>query len=107
MGLWPPRKRLLVVLLRRAAGFRQPRAQIHTSCAVVSAPTLDRALARWCLTVGCDGRGRGAAAFSDRATSPAATPPPSDRWRLPGRPWPGPSRSGARRSQPLLAALDR
>ena len=28
-------------------------ARIHTSCAVVSAPTLDRALARWCLTFEC------------------------------------------------------
>ena len=26
-------------------------ARIHTSCAVVSAPTLDRAFARWCFTV--------------------------------------------------------
>jgi hypothetical protein len=29
-------------------------AKIQTSCAVVSAPTLDRAFARWCFTVECD-----------------------------------------------------
>ena len=42
-------------------------ARLHTSCAVVSAPTFDRAFARWCFTVECDrprrwaqGSGRGA-----------------------------------------------
>src|SRR5450759_1520558 len=29
-------------------------ARIHTSCAVVAAPTLDRAFARWCFTIECD-----------------------------------------------------
>ena len=29
-------------------------ARIHTSCAIVSAPTFDRAFARWCFTVECD-----------------------------------------------------
>jgi len=29
-------------------------ARIHTSCADLSAPTFDRAFARWCLTVECD-----------------------------------------------------
>ena len=29
-------------------------ARLHTSCAVVSAPTFDRAFARWCFTVECD-----------------------------------------------------
>ena len=36
----------------RAPGSRGPR--IHTSCAVVDAPTFDRAFARWCFTVECD-----------------------------------------------------
>ena len=48
-------------------------ARIHTSCAVVAAPTLDRAFARWCLTVECDRPRRWAAAFSDPATRTAAT----------------------------------
>lgn len=29
-------------------------ARTHTSCAVIVAPTFDRALARWCYTVECD-----------------------------------------------------
>ena len=33
------------------AGFGSRGAGIQTSCAVVSAPTLDRAFASWCLTV--------------------------------------------------------
>ena len=52
-------------------------ARIHTSCAVVSAPTLDRAFARWCFTVECDRPRRWAAAFSDPATRTAATTPTS------------------------------
>jgi len=40
---------------------------------VVVAPTLDRAFARWCLTVECDRPRRWAAAFSDPATRTAAT----------------------------------
>jgi hypothetical protein len=47
------------------SGNRVPR--IHTSCAVVVAPTLDRAFARWCFTVECDRPRRWAAAFSDPA----------------------------------------
>jgi hypothetical protein len=39
-------------------------ARIHTSCAVVSAPTFDRAFARWCFTVECDRPRRWAAALS-------------------------------------------
>ena len=42
-------------------------ARIHTSCAVVVAPTFDRAFARWCFTVECDRPRRWAAAFSDPA----------------------------------------
>ena len=38
-------------------------ARIHTSCAVVSAPTPHRAFARWCFTVECDSRRRWAAAL--------------------------------------------
>jgi hypothetical protein len=38
-------------------------AGIHTSCTVVFAPTLDRAFARYCLTVECDSPRRWAAAF--------------------------------------------
>ncbi len=56
-------------------------ARIHTSCAVVSAPTLDRAFARWC--------------FTSSATSPGGGRLPSPT-RPPGRPQPprphGPSR---------------
>ena len=37
--------------MRSGSGSR--RARIQTSCAVVSAPTFDRAFARWCLTVEC------------------------------------------------------
>jgi len=37
-------------------------ARIHTSCAVASAPTLDRAFARWCPTVECDRPSRAVAA---------------------------------------------
>ncbi len=39
---------------------------IHTSCAVVAAPTLDRALANGCLTVECDRPSRWTAALSRR-----------------------------------------
>jgi hypothetical protein len=38
-------------------------ARIHTSCAVVAAPTFDRAFARWCFTVECDRPRRWAAAL--------------------------------------------
>ena len=38
-----------------------PAARIHTSCAVVSAPTRDLAFARWCFTVECDRPSRWAA----------------------------------------------
>ena len=55
----------------------QPRAKIHTSCAVVSAPTLDRAFARWCFTVECQRPRRWAAAFSEPARTTAATTPTS------------------------------
>jgi len=48
-------------------------ARIHTSCAVVVTPTLDRAVARWCFTVECERPRRWAAAFSDPATRTAAT----------------------------------
>ena len=34
------------------SGSGRREARIHTSWAVVSAPTLDRAFARWCFTVG-------------------------------------------------------
>ena len=64
-------------------------ARIHTSCAVVVAPTLDRAFARWCFTVECDRPSRWAAAFSDPATRTAATTPTSRsvaRPALAGRP---------------------
>ena len=63
-------------LATRPAG-RCPRAQaagarIQTSCAVVVAPTLDRAFARWCLTVEGD-RPRGwAAAYESDASDPCA-----------------------------------
>ena len=52
-------------------------ARILTSCALVSAPTLDLAFARWCFTVECDRPSRWAAAFSDPATGTAATTPTS------------------------------
>jgi hypothetical protein len=48
-----------------ALGSGSRGARIHTSCAVVSAPTFDRAFARWCFTVECDRPRRWAAAFSD------------------------------------------
>ena len=48
-------------------------ARIHTNCAVVSAPTFERAFARWCFTVECDRPRRWAAAFSDPADKTAAT----------------------------------
>jgi hypothetical protein len=50
---------------RIVAGKRE--AKIHTSCAVVSAPTLVRAFARWCFTVERDRPRRWAAAFSEPA----------------------------------------
>ena len=52
-------------------------ARILTICALVSAPTLDLAFARWCFTVECDRPSRWAAAFSDPATGTAATTPTS------------------------------
>jgi hypothetical protein len=60
-----------------SSGLGNRSARIHTSCAVVVAPTLDRALARWCLTVECDRPSRWAAAFSDPAAMTAATTPTS------------------------------
>jgi hypothetical protein len=51
--------------------------RIHTSCAVVSSPILDRASARWCLTVECDRPRWWAASFYDPATRTAATTPTS------------------------------
>ena len=59
----------------RAPAAEAPR--IHTSCAVVVAPTFDRAFARWCLTVEWDSPRQWAAAFSDPATRTAATTPTS------------------------------
>jgi hypothetical protein len=50
-------------------------ARIHTSCAVVATPTLDRAFARWCFTVEWDRPRRWAAAFSDPATSESGCGP--------------------------------
>ena len=73
------------------SGNRGPR--IHTSCAVVVAPTFDRALARWCFTVECDSPRRCAAAFSDPAAMTATTtassrsvavPPETSTSRRPG-----------------------
>ena len=55
------------------SGSGSREARIHTSCAVVVAPILDRAFARWCFTVECDKPSRWAAAFSDPATRTAAT----------------------------------
>lgn len=46
-------------------------ARIHTSCAVVVAPTFVRALAKWCFTVERDSPRRWAAAYE---------PDPSDPW---------------------------
>ena len=63
-------------------------ARIHTSCAVVSAPTLDLAFARWCFTVECDSPRRWAAACSD--------PDGNGEWA-----WIGP----ARRHAPSVAAV--
>src|ERR1035437_9169290 len=46
--------------LRYSSGWAMPpgsgsrEARIHTSCAVVTAPILDRTFARWCFTVECD-----------------------------------------------------
>ena len=48
-------------------------ARIHTSCAVVFRPDLDRAFAKWCLPVECDKPRRWATAFSDPAARTAAT----------------------------------
>ena len=59
------------------AGPGSRSARIHTSCAVVSAPTLDRAFARWCFTVECESPRRWAAPFSDPANRTAATTPTS------------------------------
>ena len=78
-------------------------------CAVVSAPTLDRALARWCFTVECDRPRRWAAAFSDPATRTASTTRTSRSvataelraCRV------SKSRQPPRRGQPLIPALDR
>jgi len=56
-----------------SSGSGSSGARIHTSCAVVSAPTLDRAPARWCLTVECDRPSRCEAAFSDPATRTVPT----------------------------------
>ena len=62
-------------LALRARAVAVPR--IHTSCAVVVAPTFVRAFARWCFTFECDRPRRWAAAFSDPATRSAATTPTS------------------------------
>ncbi len=59
------------------AGSGRREVRIQTSCAVVAAPTLDLAFARWCFTVECDRPRRWAAAFSDPATRTAATTPTS------------------------------
>ncbi len=79
-------------------------ARIHTSCAVVAAPTLDRAFARWCFTVECDRPRRWAAAFSEPATRTAATTTTS---RSVAHPAGRSSCQPPRRGQPLIAALDR
>ena len=55
-------------------------ARIHTSCAVVAAPTLDRAFARWRFTVECDSPRLWAAAFSYTATA-ATTLTSRPAWR--------------------------
>jgi hypothetical protein len=61
---------------RVASGLTGSRgSRIHTSCAVLLAPVLDRAFARWCFTVECDRPSGWAAAFSDPATRTAATTP--------------------------------
>jgi hypothetical protein len=44
---------------RGSRGSGNRRARIHTSCAVISAPTLDLAFARWCFTVEGDKPSRG------------------------------------------------
>ena len=66
-----------LVRMIRALGIGQSRARIHTSWAVVAAPTFDRAFARWCFTVECDSPRRCAAPVSDPATRTAATTPTS------------------------------
>jgi hypothetical protein len=58
-----------LVWLAPPSGSGSRGARIHTSCAVVSAPTLDRAFARWCFTAECDKPSVWAAAFSDPATN--------------------------------------
>ncbi len=58
-------------------------ARIHTSCAVVVAPTLDRAFAKWCLTVECDRPRRWAAAFSEPAGEPGSRCGSDQRAALP------------------------
>jgi hypothetical protein len=74
-------------------------ANIHTSCAVVSAPTFVRAFARWCLTVECDRPRRWAAAFSD----PGASPMREDRLHADHVALPGPARLRVPRA--LVAAV--
>ena len=55
-----------------ALGFGRRGARIHTSCAVVATPTLDRAFARWCFTVECDRPRRLAAAYEPDPSGPCA-----------------------------------
>jgi len=48
-------------------------ARIHTSCAVVTAPTLERAFARWCFTVGARSRSSGLRGFDGAGVPGVAT----------------------------------
>jgi hypothetical protein len=102
-----------------ASGSRGPR--IHTNCAVVSAPTLDRAFARWGLTVECDRPSLWAAASPTRRRGPRRQRRPhglGGRWAdprsgrarslmpaaWPPRPTHPVPRSGSRRLLTLLTA---
>ena len=69
-----------------SSGSGRRGASSHTSCAVVSAPTFDRAFARWCFTVEGDRPRRCAAAFCDpvwlrRAVRLGGSEPVSDAER--------------------------
>jgi hypothetical protein len=67
-GLMMHREKHYSTVWTMSSGSCKRGARIHTSCAVVVAPTLDLAFARWCFTVECDIPRRWAAAYSDPAT---------------------------------------
>ena len=93
-----------------SAGSGNRGARVQTSCAVVVAPTLDRAFARWGFSVECERPRRRAVPSPIRPRGTLRPRRPHGPWRglqSPDRPEYAHSRQPARRREPLLATLDR